>query len=611
MSPAVRNAVTICLLLLTGADIQAQKKGYDHWGYPVFDSVVSYLSERVDPNDFSGYRRFRLAKKSGGWYLYAVDYTATPVKPGPEIKCWDKAKGKYVYDASKYHPSDRAESQKQFKQQVELQEVKHYYIDEPCFGYMGWTYDVYAMMEGKDKLADYDIHALAYAYSCEEGYRIGYQGDYVPKELSFKLGSYPGHMTSAQVDTLRKYNALAVRTYKRLWQENPNYQTLIGNVWLKYSNEILCGFLDLTYLQSKEEGRKQLTKEELYDPVILAFAQNLLTSCDKDGILFTQGDNDTYPLYYLQAVKGVRTDVLVVNLSLLGTSMYINAARSGLIGNSSIPFNLHPSEYEDDKLDYIQSRDANYSRLEQVDDIPVKIERPYLLKNEIAMIDIINANKWKRPIYFASSVATDAFLGLDNYLRFHGLVYQLTTSPSSGSNKDIDTAFTYDFFMNKLSVTDWNKQSYTDWNTWAMSMNECNVMIQEANLLKNIGEDKNCLALLDKMMAAFPEEKIKRDFFFAPVPELYYSCGEKTKATTLAETIIKESRKKYNDNIKKTDIGAEEWSRNIQESLYSYQVLSGFYNSKAEYESTGKVLKKELEDKLAVFERLQKQKNMD
>jgi len=133
------------------------------------------------------------------------------------------------------------------------------------------------------------------------------------------------------------------------------------------------------------------------------YGYNLLNSCDRDGILFTNGDNDTFPLWYLQEVEDVRRDVRVVNLSLLNTGWYIRQLKHM---EPKVPMDL--TDEQIDRLMAVRLRDGSILRVQD------------------RMIDeIITANRWQRPIFFAVTIPDNNRRGLSEYLQMEAMVYRV------------------------------------------------------------------------------------------------------------------------------------------------------------------------------------------
>jgi hypothetical protein len=198
-------------------------------------------------------------------------------------------------------------------------------------------------------------------------------------------------------------------------------------------------------------------------------AKNYLESCAPNAILFTFGDNDTYPLWYAQEVEGVRPDIRIINYSLLGIDWYANQLRYKINESAPIDIIWTPEQIEGHKREYIRyqqagSADRYYDLYdvmknvlgqgENINSFPVKkfvvpVDTAYLRKNgivnptdtivspmafelpenkndlnraDLIMLNIIAANQWKRPIYFTSPFGE---LGFGPYIRKDGLSYRL------------------------------------------------------------------------------------------------------------------------------------------------------------------------------------------
>ncbi|MDE2888029.1 MAG: DUF2723 domain-containing protein [Gemmatimonadota bacterium] len=170
------------------------------------------------------------------------------------------------------------------------------------------------------------------------------------------------------------------------------------------------------------------------------YARNILSSCEPNAIIFTNGDNDTYPLWYLQYVEGFRRDVRVVNLSLLKTPWYVKQLRDLVptlpitMADASIDQQVvarpWPNRYDiplADSTIIVESDDIPLT------EFPVGNRRVNVLESHTFMIwYLVDRNNWQRPIYFAVTVPERNMGGLRSHLSMEGMVYRLVRQRAPG-----------------------------------------------------------------------------------------------------------------------------------------------------------------------------------
>lgn len=387
-------------------------------------------------------------------------------------------------------------------------------------------------------------------------------------------------------------------------------------------------------------------------------AKDYLESCAPNALLFTQGDNDTYPLWYAQEVEGIRTDVRVINLSLIGVDWYIeqlkyrwnNSApvkisfRDDQIEGSNrdvtrysnaqnIPDNVSvdlkkvlkfiASDKQEDKIaspnqqgefeNYLPAKnifievDTNKVRsLNMVDarDMGKVVPRMQwtingtLLKNDLLTLDMVANNIMDRPIYYAVSVAPDAYEGMDKFFQLEGMAYRIVPIENPSHNAQsapvrVDAA--YENMMNKFGFggIKENPNIYLDENILRMTMNLRGNYARLATALIDRGQKDMAIKALDKAQLEMPSDRVPNNIFVAMYPNIYYTAGDSAKARKLTKQLwegAKEELKYYqyvfNTLLQKAKDSGDKneyeqlqqgkfiQTRAIQEELYMMQELT-------------------------------------
>ncbi|HEY4800803.1 MAG TPA: DUF2723 domain-containing protein, partial [Bacteroidia bacterium] len=265
-------------------------------------------------------------------------------------------------------------------------------------------------------------------------------------------------------------------------------------------------FLAVPFIMGKE-GWDDHSRAKRY--TCRDFAEAYLESCAKNAIIFTNGDNDTFPLWYAQEVEGYRTDVRVINLSLANTDWYVDQLRRRQYESAPIPLLLGQDKYAQGSHDFVPIRTSDKVKNEFLDlkdmvnfmgsdDARAKIpwgEKPinylpttkfhlpvdstnfkntlnknalsskkpilpaidwdlgkksYIMKNDMLVLDILAANNWTRPVYFAVTVGPEAFVGLEKYFQIEGLAYHVVPYAPQSGQPAVATDIMYDNLMNKV-----------------------------------------------------------------------------------------------------------------------------------------------------------------
>ncbi|MGQ8336683.1 protein O-mannosyl-transferase family [Sunxiuqinia sp. A32] len=345
-------------------------------------------------------------------------------------------------------------------------------------------------------------------------------------------------------------------------------------------------------------------------------ARNYLECCEPNAILFTHADNDTYPLWYCQEVEGIRRDVRIIVMPYLNAGWYLGQLRRQIHDNPGVKFSIPYDKYHSGELDYLPvvprikteqeiqkvlsfvASDSSQAKVStqsgeklsfipvdkislSVDDktVPITIKKDYLIRSDLAFWDIIATNINNRPIYF-TSFADPRQYGLENYLRYDGLVYKLISEETEGSSLlemgKVDTDILYENLMVKCT---WENQKdstvYFDWHHRRMfAVTQMRgAFYRLADGLIQEGKVDQAKEVIGEIREILPFDLWNVDYQSILLAELYFKIGDLEDGNVFSKE-IKTRLEEWIDYLGDFEgVKAKAVNQDLQMKLYLYQSL--------------------------------------
>ena len=333
------------------------------------------------------------------------------------------------------------------------------------------------------------------------------------------------------------------------------------------------------------------------------YAKNFLNSLDPNAIIFTYGDNDTYPLWYAQEVENVRRDVRIVNLSLITVDWYINKLRRKVNDAPGINLTIPPSAYRGNKRNQLPIVDANKGVMRMTDAlkfmggnnpigqqytfesylpgrqfiIPANAQaaqrlgvynpadttqvltdirlsfgesKAWLTKDELAILDVIASNINERPVYFATTCQNSKLLGLNDYMSFEGLALRVVPfkNPSDrtmsiyGSGR-VDTERAHKNMTEKWVWGNFDKEKMFVNDSYGAAIQAHRLTMQRAaETLMKEGKPQKAIDIVDKYLEGFPHFNFPYDAGTVPFINVYVQTQQFDKAKEHIRILAKETQ---------------------------------------------------------------------
>ena len=294
------------------------------------------------------------------------------------------------------------------------------------------------------------------------------------------------------------------------------------------------------------------------------FGQNYLMSMQDEGnpIIFTSGDNDTFPLWYNQEVEGVRRDVRDCNLEYLQTDWYIDQMKRPAYDSPALPISWSHEDYQQGRLEYLPINTDSLTITSGKDTMTISLKgKQYLLKNELMVLEMLSNAIWSRPFYMSISMGNNLSF-LRDHLVLEGLAYRI--SPTT-EGQCVDVERLYENIMYRFRYGGLNtKGIYVDEDVKRMADTHQLIMGILVDSLLQQGDTKRALKVCRKWQQEMPQENVPYTDAALAMARCFYTNNLPKQGDDIVNNLLYRSFEwlSWIDTIKPTRRAGSGYSRN-------------------------------------------------
>ena len=268
------------------------------------------------------------------------------------------------------------------------------------------------------------------------------------------------------------------------------------------------------------------------------FGANYLNSMQREGhpIILTNGDNDTFPLWYNHEVEGVRTDTRVVNMEYLQTDWYIDQMKRQAYDSPPLPISLSHEDYKEGRMEYVPIDTDSIA----IGPATISLKgKQGLFKNELMVLDMLLQANWERPVYMSISMGSDILPFLRDHLILEGLAYRI--SPTATTQR-IDVERLYDNIMHRFRYGGLStKGIYVDEDVKRMANTHQLIMGVLIDSLLQRGDLKRAVNVCHKWQKEMPQENVPYTEYALSMARCYYMAHQPEKGDEIVSSLLRRS----------------------------------------------------------------------